>query len=183
MNRTQLAEAVEKLRPQHQRPATPEQLAQIKALINELDGDIAEAVYNSVLATNPTQRDAESRLTSLGLRKRVLDMAMAAARRAHPDDEEHIPLGYHQLDGAVYRVRRSTFTGLRSVEILDLIVHRYVSAPREVLERLDAHTLMDRASAQAAGRRWGLCVRCASPLEGPSAEAGMGPTCAKRWDQ
>ena len=171
-------------RPPVRPMVSEDQLREIKALLDELDGPIAEVVFTSMRTTEMTEAEADRRLVALRLRKRVIDMAVAAARQTHDeDDEERIPLGLHAHDGLVYRVRTGPTSRLRTVEVLDLSIHRFEVVSRSMLVHLDRTTLLTRTQAEDYGRRWGLCVRCGTTLEGPSAARGMGPTCAKRWNQ
>ena len=182
MNRT--VPALRPPRPPVRRSVTEEQLCEIRDLLDELDGPIAEVVFTSMGTLEMTESEADRRLVALRLRKRVIDMASAAARSIHnEDDETRVPLGLHTRNGVVYRVKVGAASRLRTVEVLDLSIHRFQSVSRTLLTVLSTTTLMTREEAQDYGRQWGLCVRCGVPLEGASAALGMGPTCAKRWNQ
>lgn len=165
------------------RPATTDQIAQIKVLLEQLDGPIADVVMRSMGVLEMSEPEAAKRLRALQLRKRVIDLAVAATKRVHDTNEDHIPLGLHARDELVYRVRTGAASRLRHVEVLDLSIHRFMPVGRQTLDLLGPDTLLSRTDAEAYGRRWGVCVRCGIALQGSSAQAGMGPTCAKRWNQ
>lgn len=152
------------------------------AMINRL---MAEHGHDAVPAQNAQEMTRKQASDAIELLLRLPKPAKPAAPAA-----AELDLGIYEVDGQVYRVKRSRTTGHHYAQRL-VIGERdadgHVPAEwvrdREIYRTLTAAHKMSLERAMEYGKLTGVCCRCGSELENDeSIAAGIGPVCRnKDW--
>lgn len=158
-------------------PATEKQLGFLARLIAENSGYAAEeAIDLEGPVGGWTKRSISGAIDAL----LVAGRERRAAERRVDDARPEPPIGFHYVDGVVYRLKRSATSGkLYAMAMNERLGWDYVG--RRPFDRVSSETYLTIEQAAKMSAYHGRCVICGKQMHvRSSVERGIGPVCAAR---